>query len=100
MQRLDSAVKDFGKAGDFGDVAYWQPGLGEGLAGASGGNQLDAARHQPARQIEQAGFVADAEQGAADDAKGHRLKSPESVYRWPVRMRIREELRCISSQLL
>src|SRR5262249_41634192 len=61
VQRLDAAVEDLGEAGDLGDVAHRQPGLGQRLAGAAGGDQLDAQPDQSAGQLDQPRLVADAE---------------------------------------
>ena len=71
VQRLDAAIEHLGKAGHVGDVAHGQAGVGQRLARAAGGDQLDAEAGQAASQVDQAGLVADAEQGAADGAKGH-----------------------------
>ena len=42
VQRLHPAVEDFGEAGQLADVLHRQPGVGEGLPRAAGGDQLDA----------------------------------------------------------
>ena len=42
MQRLDPAVHHLGKAGELGDVRHLQPGRGDRLGGAAGGDQFDA----------------------------------------------------------
>ena len=44
MQRLDAAVHDLGKAGELGDVAHGDAGLGDRLGRAAGRDQLDAGR--------------------------------------------------------
>ena len=71
VQRLDAAVEHFGEAGHVGHVAHRQAGVGQRLARAAGGNQLDVEGGQAAGQVEQAGLVADAEQGATNDAIRH-----------------------------
>ena len=70
MQRLDPAVEHLGKAGHLGDVAHGQAGVGQRLARAAGGDQFDAEGGQAAGEVDQAGLVADAEQGAADRTRG------------------------------
>ena len=57
VQRLDPAVHHLGKAGDVGDVDDRQPGVGEGLGGAAGRDQLDPERGQAAAEIGEAGLV-------------------------------------------
>ena len=42
VERLHPAVEDLGEAGQLGHVLHRQPGVGQGLAGAAGGDQLDA----------------------------------------------------------
>jgi hypothetical protein len=42
MQRLDPPVHHLGKARQIGNIADLQAGLGNGLGGAAGGDQLDA----------------------------------------------------------
>ena len=46
MQRLDPAVEHLRKAGDLGDLAHRQAGLGKRLARASRGDQLDCQGRQ------------------------------------------------------
>src|SRR5262249_11092664 len=67
VQRLHPAVEDFREAGQLAHVLDRQPGVGEGLLRAAGGDQLDAElRVQLAGKIDEAGFVGDAQQGTAD----------------------------------
>ncbi len=74
VQGLDAAVENLGKACYLADVADGEPGLGEGLARAAGRDQFDAEARQAAGELDQAGFVADAEQGAGNLAEGHRSR--------------------------
>src|SRR5207302_690457 len=67
VQRFHASVEDLRKAGDIGDVADGQPGCGERLARAAGGDQLDAEIGEAAGEVDQPGFFADTEQGAADN---------------------------------
>ena len=53
-----------------------RPGVGQRLARAAGGDQLDAEAGQAAGQVDQAGLVADAEQGTANGTQGHRSVPP------------------------
>src|SRR5262249_23514386 len=76
MQRLDAAVEHLRKASHVGNVAHRQAGVGQRLARAAGGDQLDVEGDQAAREVEQAGLVADAEQGAANGTEGHGLVLP------------------------
>ena len=73
MQRLDAAVHHFGKAGELGDVEHGNAGIGQRLARAAGGNELDAVRGQRAGEIDQARLVGNGEEGARDAAEmvGH-----------------------------
>ncbi len=53
-----------------------RPPLASACACAAGGNQFDVEGGEAASQIEKAGLVADAEQGAADGAEGHARVLP------------------------
>ena len=64
MQRLDAAVEHFGKAGEVGDIFDCDSGVAQGLGGAAGGDEFDAEGGEFAGEIDQAGFVGDAENGA------------------------------------
>ncbi len=70
MQGLDPAVHDFRKAGDPADLGHVEAGIAQRPRGAAGGNQLGPARAQRPRQIDQPGFVGDAEQRAPDRYEG------------------------------
>ena len=61
MQRLHAAVEHFGKAGEIADVLYRQAGLAECTRGATGRDQLDAETCEHLGEIDEAGFVGDAE---------------------------------------
>ena len=73
MQRLDAAVEHFGESGEFGDVFDGDAGIAQQLGGASGGDEFDAEGGELAGEIDEAGFVGDAENGAlnAGTAGGH-----------------------------
>src|SRR5712672_1166646 len=64
MQRLHAAIEHFWKAGKVGDVFDCNAGIAQQLGGASGGNQFDAKVGEPAREIDEAGLVGNAENGA------------------------------------
>ena len=64
MQRLDAAVHHLGKAGDVGDAGDRKSGVGERARRAAGRDQLEAARGEAAAQIDDAGFVGNAQQGS------------------------------------
>ena len=57
VQRLDAAVHHLGKAGEVGDVADLEPGRGDRLRGAAGGDQLDAVLCERPGELDQAGLV-------------------------------------------
>jgi hypothetical protein len=54
----------FGEAGQRADVGHRQAGLAQRLCGAAGREQADAEGVEPAREIDQAGLVGNAEQCA------------------------------------
>ena len=54
MQRLDPAVHHLGKPGDVGHVGDRQPGLGDGLRRAPGGDELDPSGGEAAGEVDQA----------------------------------------------
>ena len=65
MQGLDAAIHHFGEAGDVRDIRHGQPGVGDGLGGASRGDQFEASALQPGGQGRQAGFVGNAQEGSS-----------------------------------
>ena len=69
MQRLDPAIHHFGKAGDVGDVAHRQPGIGQRLTGAAGGDQFHALLRQRAGELDQPGLVGHGQQSAGNAAQ-------------------------------
>ena len=73
MQRLDTAIEHFGKAGEVGDVFDGDAGIAQKLGSASGGDEFDAEIGETPREIDEAGFVGYAENGALDagSAAGH-----------------------------
>ena len=73
VQGLDPPVHHLGKAGEIGHVADRKPRLGERLARAAGGDELDAERGQGAGEIDEAGLVGNGNQrppGAAERSVG------------------------------
>ncbi len=73
MQRLDPAVEHFREAGEFGDVFNGDAGIAQQLGRASGGDEFDAEAGELAREVDEAGLVGDAKDGALDagSAAGH-----------------------------
>ena len=65
MQRFHAAAHDFRKAGVLGNFLDGNSVVHQQLGGAAGGEQLDAAFFQFARELDDSGFVGDAEQCAA-----------------------------------
>ena len=71
-QGFDTAVEDFGEAGVVGDLFHRDTGLAQGFGGAAGGEDFDAVGSEGAGEVDEAGFVGDGDQGAADgDDAGH-----------------------------
>ncbi len=62
MERLDTAVEHLRRTGDLGHVGDRQSGLAQGPCGATGGDQLEAAIDEAARELREAGLVGDGEQ--------------------------------------
>ena len=75
MQRLDPAVHHFGKAGQFGDIDNFQPGVFQRLGGAAGGDEFDAVAGERRGEFDESGLVGYRQQGAGDAARvaGHEL---------------------------
>jgi hypothetical protein len=75
MQRLDAAVHHFRKSGQVADVEHIESGIAQRHPGAAGRNQFDAEARQCARQVDDAGFVRDGNEGAGGAAEvfGHGL---------------------------
>ena len=57
MQRLHPAIHHLGKAGELGHVEHVEAGIRQRPAGASGGDELDAARGERAGEIDEPGLV-------------------------------------------
>jgi hypothetical protein len=70
VQRLDAAAHHLGEAGVVGDLDHREARLGEQARGAAGGEQFDTARGQRLGEVDDAGLVGDAEQGAPDRVHG------------------------------
>jgi hypothetical protein len=63
VQGLDPAAEDLGLTGVGGDFRDLEPSVGEGGARAPAGQEVNAARGQGARQLDQAALVGHAQQG-------------------------------------
>ena len=70
MQRLDAAIEHFRESGEFGDVFDGNAGVAQELGRASGRDEFDAEAGELAREIHEAGFVGNAEDGALDVEHG------------------------------
>jgi len=66
VEGLNPAIEHFGEAGQFADVLDLQAGFAEGAGGAAGGDELDAEAGEHLGEGDEAGFIGDAEEGAAD----------------------------------
>jgi hypothetical protein len=66
MQGLDAAVHDFREAGHVAHVAHHDTGVAQRFGAAAGGKQFNAGGDEPLAQLDQAGLVRHAEQGAAN----------------------------------
>src|SRR4029079_16983618 len=64
VQGLDPAVEDLREAGHVGDAGDLQAFLAELLRGAAGGDDLEAARAEAARQLDDALLAVDGDDGA------------------------------------
>ncbi len=64
MERLDTTIHHFGKAGDVGDVLHRDIGLLQGRLGAAGRQQFDAGSDQRLGGFDQADLVGQRNQGA------------------------------------
>ena len=64
MQRLHPAVEQLGEAGEIGDGNDWQAGGRQSAGGAAGGDDLDGARVERAREIDESGAIGNADEGA------------------------------------
>ena len=73
MQRLDAAVHHFRKSGQIADVEHLESGIAQRHAGAAGRDELDAEAGERAREVDDAGFVGDGNEGARGAAEmlGH-----------------------------
>ena len=84
MQGLDPAVHHFRKAGVIGDFDDGDAVFGQQLGGAAGGEDFDAQAGKGAGEIDDAGFVGNADQGAGnfivhDDARGLRRRMKKGI---------------------
>jgi hypothetical protein len=66
MQRFHTPIEHLGKSGELGDVLDGDAGIAEKFGGPSGREELDAEVGESTGEIDQAGFVGDAQDGALD----------------------------------
>ena len=62
VQRLDAPAHDLGEAREVLDRADLEPGLAQRGRGAARGDELDAERREPARELDDPRLVGDREQ--------------------------------------
>ena len=79
VEGLDAAVEHLGEAGEVADVADREAGVAEGFGGAAGGDEFDAVGGEGAGEVDEAGFVGDGEEGAADGAEIGRRSGGRAV---------------------
>ena len=75
MQGLDAAVEHFRKTRVIRDFGHREPGVLQQPGGAAGRDQADAQAREPARKIDDAGLVGNAEERLFDD--GHQAVNRE-----------------------
>ena len=66
MQRLDAPIQHFREPGQLGNIFHRDAGVAQQFGRAPGRNQFHAQRGELAAEIDQSGFVSDAENGALD----------------------------------
>ena len=66
MKRLHTTVEHLGQPGEPLDRRHHEPGRRERLGRSAGGDELDAARRKPAREVDDALLVADRQQRTTD----------------------------------
>ena len=66
VQRLDPAVHDLREAGQVGDLAHLDPGVGQLARRASGRDDLDPELNQAPGELDEPGLVGDRKQGPGD----------------------------------
>src|SRR5579871_3281566 len=66
MKGFYATVEHLGKAGQIADVLYCQAGSAQCLGGSAGGDQFNAKAGKGLGEVDQAGLIGDAEQGAAN----------------------------------
>ena len=69
MERLDPPVEHLREAGHRGDVGDRQAGLAQRPGGAAGRDELEAVGHEPRRELDEAGLVADRQEGPPRDGQ-------------------------------
>ena len=73
MESFHAAVQHLGEAGEVGDIAHGEIGFAEGLGRASGGDEFYTVMRKRSGEFDEAGFVGDGKEGAADgfEVGGH-----------------------------
>ena len=66
VERLDAAVHDLREAGEVGDLAHLEPGLGQLPSRSAGRDDLDPELDQTACELDQPGLVGHRQQGSSD----------------------------------
>ena len=66
MERLHAAIEHFRKPGELGNVFHCDAGFAEEFGGTPGGDEFDAESRKLAGEIDESGFVSNAEDGTAD----------------------------------
>ena len=84
MQGFKPAVHHFREAGVIGDFNHGNAVAAQQLGGAAGGENFHAPLDQSAGEIHDAGFVGDAEQGAADGESGCRVHGEVRYVEWGI----------------
>src|SRR6202451_56332 len=71
MQSFDPAVEHLGKSSEFGNISYGDVGIAQQLGRSRRRNQFHTQAGELAGEIDESGFVGDAENGALDLSWGH-----------------------------
>ncbi len=73
VKRFNPSIKNFGMAGEGGDIDDGEAGVAESGGGAAGGEDFDAEGGEAAGEVEEANFVGNTEEGALDFHDGGAL---------------------------
>ena len=77
VQGFDTPIHHFRETGHLCNVFHLQPGVAHGLRRAAGGQKLDPALREAAGQIQQAGFIGNGNERAADGQVFGHSKIPK-----------------------